>query len=976
MSSLEGDSQAESPKKLRTLREQTGALGSEGGKRTPGLSARAALDALSAHIAILDERGKILAVNQAWRNFAQSNAPSFTGLLEGANYLDVCDIAAGPDSAEATEFAAGLRAVLHGERDEFVMEYPCNSPEEDRWFMGRVTRFTEGGHTYAVVAHENITERRRMEQVLRISEERYRTVVEDQTELISRILMDGTILFANEAYCRFWGKSAIDLIGNKWHPLAVPEDLSHIEHQLTLLSPSHPVVEVENRVHGADGQIHWMHFINRGLFDRSGRLTEIQSVGRDITERKYAEAIKAARLHLLEFAVTHSLHELLVETLDQVEILTDSKIGFYHFVEEDQITLSLQAWSTATARDYCTAQGEGLHYPVNDAGVWADCVRERRPIVHNDYASLTGKKGLPPGHAAVVRELTVPVFRGGRIVAVLGVGNRSSDYTERDVELVARLADLAWDIAEHRRVEEALHVSEVQLLESTQILESILDNTHILASLLDPQFNIVWVNRAFAAADRKDPSFYKGKNHFSLYPSEANRAIFQRVVDTGVSHFVENDAFVYPDQSERGVTYWDWSLVPVRNVDKAVSGLVLTLVEVTARVRAEEARLQLETQMQHAQKLESLGILAGGIAHDFNNLLAAILGNADLVLQDEAATPVIRENVRGIVDASRRAAALTQQMLAYSGRGRFVSEPMDLNETVRTLADLLKASISKKTTLTLNLAPHLPSIQADAAQMQQLVMNLLLNAAESLGPERGGNITVTTTLRHCSKEELARTCLLEQAAEGVYLCLEVVDTGCGMDTGTLDRLFEPFFTTKFTGRGLGMAAVLGIARAHDAAIAVESVPGAGTTVRVYLQPVPSTSAARTSARPAAPAPASGTVLFVDDEPSVRDVGERILRRLGYDVLLACDGIEALEVFEKHQDRIVCVVLDLSMPRMDGEETFHRLRALNPECPVVLASGYPEAEIETRLGPLHATAFMQKPFDIKTLALNIERLRAL
>lgn len=286
----------------------------------------------------------------------------------------------------------------------------------------------------------------------------YHELVEDTPMLVVRYLPDTTITFANTAYAEFFASTPDEIKGKRWLDF-VPEeaDRENTHRRIAAMTPERPVsASRQHRVIGRDGQTHWTQWTERAFFDARGMLTHLQSIGEDITERKRVRDIQAARLRLMEFAIDHSMHELLVATLDEAGVLTESPIGFYHFLDADQKTLSLQAWSTRTARDYCKAEGAGRHYDIDAAGVWVEAVRERRPVIHNDYAALTNKHGLPPGHAALVREMVVPVFRKGLIVAILGVGNKATLYTDNDLQTVALLADLAWDFAEGKRLEAEL----------------------------------------------------------------------------------------------------------------------------------------------------------------------------------------------------------------------------------------------------------------------------------------------------------------------------------------------------------------------------------------------------------------------------------------------------------------------------------------------------------------------------------------
>ena len=399
---------------------------------------------------------------------------------------------------------------------------------------------------------------------------------------------------------------------------------------------------------------------------------------------------------------------------------------------------------------------------------------------------------------------------------------------------------------------------------------------------------------------------------------------------------------------------------------------ILNSRDVTERTRLEEERLQLERQLQQGQRLESLGILAGGIAHDFNNILTAVLGNADLALSELSPSAPGRENLWEITVASRRAADLCRQMLAYSGRGHFVVETVDLGALVTDMVDLLRSTISKRARLDLNLGKDLPLMRGDASQISQVVMNLVINASEALG-DKDGVIAISTEAGECSGQYLAKTQGGQDLSPGLYLTLKVADTGSGMDREAQERIFEPFYTTKFTGRGLGLSAVQGIVRSHKGALMVESEPGQGTSFTLMLPALPAEAGARLpkTAEETDDWQGQGTVLLVDDEETIRTLGGRMLERLGFEFLLAADGRQALQLYSQHRAEISLVLLDLTMPQMDGEETFRELRLLDPQVQVVLSSGYTEQDVASRFAGQNLAGFMQKPY---TLGLLRERLR--
>ena len=390
--------------------------------------------------------------------------------------------------------------------------------------------------------------------------------------------------------------------------------------------------------------------------------------------------------------------------------------------------------------------------------------------------------------------------------------------------------------------------------------------------------------------------------------------------------------------------------------------------DITGRKRAEEERLHLERRVLHAQKLESLGILAGGIAHDFNNLLVAILGNAELALLEIPEGAAGHEAVHDIRQAALRASELTNQMLAYSGKGRFVVEPVEVGALVRETARLLEVSICKRAHLQYELYSGLPPVNADAAQLRQVVMNLVTNASEAIECRPGeGLIVLRTSLVHLGSDDAPRLQPGDDLPAGPYTALDVADTGCGMTPEVKARLFDPFFTTKFQGRGLGLAAVQGIVRGHGGALTIESEPDRGTCIRVLLPAVE--AAVRTAAAPADPVPqwrAYGMALVIDDDGAVRTIAQRILERLGFTVLMAENGAAGVEVFSQHRDEIAFVLLDLTMPMMGGEQTFAELRRLRPDVRVVLASGYNEQDATSRFTGAGLAGFIKKPYTIEDL----------
>ncbi len=400
--------------------------------------------------------------------------------------------------------------------------------------------------------------------------------------------------------------------------------------------------------------------------------------------------------------------------------------------------------------------------------------------------------------------------------------------------------------------------------------------------------------------------------------------------------------------------------------------ITLILRDSSERRRAEDERLKFLSQIQQTQKLESLGVLAGGIAHDFNNLLMAVLGHADLALDALPSSSEARDDLAEIRRAAQRATELCKQMLAYSGKGRFVIQAVEMQKVVEEMLHMLRVSVSKNSILKLNFASNLPSIDADASQMRQIVMNLVVNASEAIG-DRSGVITISTGAMDCDRSYLSEAWLDEQLPEGMYVFIEVADTGSGMDVETRSRIFDPFFTTKFTGRGLGLAAVLGIVRGHRGAIKVYSELGKGSTIKVLFPASQRAEAREEGSTVRGMYEGKGTVLLVDDDESVRAVGRKMLERIGFSVVTAADGSEAIARFRERADDIICAIVDLTMPHVDGAETFRELRRMRPGVRVILSSGYNEQDVTQRFVGKGLAGFIQKPYQLSTLVAVLKEV---
>jgi signal transduction histidine kinase/CheY-like chemotaxis protein len=409
------------------------------------------------------------------------------------------------------------------------------------------------------------------------------------------------------------------------------------------------------------------------------------------------------------------------------------------------------------------------------------------------------------------------------------------------------------------------------------------------------------------------------------------------------------------NRAKDGSPYWvDTTIVPFLDENNRPQQFVAIRADITQRKESEEA-------LRQSQKLESLGVLSGGIAHDFNNLLTIILGNANLgamhLPPESPAMPYLQQ----IEQATLRAADLTRQLLAYAGKGLMQAVEVDLNRLVVEMTQLLTVSISKKAVVRYDLAPGLLSISADPSQMQQLVMNLVTNASEAIGAETSGLITVRTGIQMVDATTNAGLLPALPLVTGSYVTLEVSDTGCGMSPEVRERIFDPFFTTKFTGRGLGLSAMLGILRSHRGSLKVYSEVGRGSVFKLFLPALAAGPEEQVARHVASEWQGHGVLLVVDDESSARAVARALAETMGFQVLEAADGLEAVGLFELRHAEITAVLMDLTMPHMDGRQAFLRMRDLDATVPVVLTSGYSEQEVLVDFLGKGLAGFLAKPY---------------
>jgi PAS domain S-box-containing protein len=646
--------------------------------------------------------------------------------------------------------------------------------------------------------------------------------------------------------------------------------------------------------------------------DHRGSVIGVVLVFRDITARKKAEEASLRLASIVEF----SGDAIVSQRLDGV----------------------LLSWNDAAARMFGYSEVEmvgrqlsilALEHDTDDPEHVLERLRAGEPAVH--YEAVRHRKD-------------------GSLIEIAAVASpiRDSAGTLIGVSRICR------DVTESKRTLEALRESEEQLRLSADAAQLGVWRRDLATG------RITWsppLERIFGLPPGGHPKNVEQLRTL-IHPQD-----WQRVSEGAARSIEGNREFDVEYRSVRPNGEIRWMLSRGRPLYSEATAIALAgiTMDITNRRRLEE-------KMQQAQKLESLGILAGGIAHDFNNLLVGILGNASLLKEETPPDAPLRDVMDNLMQASERAAHLTRQMLAYSGKGRFVVERLDLALQVQQILALIDASIDKSVKIELNFRPNLPPVEGDAGQIQQLIMNLVINGAEAIGAG-GGSVMISGILREIGPDYVRDNLAGDNIPPGSYVCLEVHDTGMGMDAATQSRIFDPFFTTKFTGRGLGLAAVLGIVRGHHGALTVYSEQGKGTSFKIFFPAARTQQPATVKPAPSSEFRGEGTILVVDDEEMVQRTLKAALERYGYTVLSAAGGREAIDILKQKQDGVSLVLLDMTMPGMSGEETLQAILAIRRDVPVIATSGYNEMEALRRFGE-GLSGFIQKPYTPRSLAEKI------
>ena len=802
--------------------------------------------------------------------------------------------------------------------------------------------------------------------LLRESESRYRSIVENSHDGIMIVDDDYTISFYNDEILSLSGYSPDEVRGRNFLEFVDEKEKNTVLDRFQRRQSGDAVPSIYNiglkTKSGIIIQGEVRVVIHSGLDGKKKTVvrfldTTRQREAEELLKRQYDLAVSLSGVDTLDDALDIIMSE--VRELDGVDCG-----GIYSM---DSVTGSMDLVCHWGLSETFISAVSHLEHDVPQVKIlYSD---EPARISQRDF-----EKKLPDEMIQLLRGegfltlTSIPVRYREVIIAALNCASRTvEDFTDRTRHQLEAIAGQVGTLIARLRAEKAIRESE----EKYRLL---LEGGNNIVISADECGIVTYISPSIAGITGYVPEEIIGHPFLSFIFHEDLPLITKKYAEV-------MQGILSPDEyrivTKNGEPRWIISNSRPIIENGIFTGIIGIFTDITWRKQAEDERFEMERRLLHAQKLESIGVLAGGIAHDFNNILMAIMGNLELASTTLPPTAAHRIHVNEAIRASRRAADLVRQMLDYSGSGSILRTEANLSEIVEETSDLLRASISKNARLILDLAHPIHAIIADPTQIQQIVMNLIVNASEAIGKSEGV-ITVSSGEIECDDSCLRLSCLDEKPAAGRFAFLEVRDTGSGMDDTTLCKIFDPFYTTKFAGRGLGLAAVLGIVRSHGGAIMVSSSPGNGTSIKA-LFPL-TESLAKTAlpdeTHPGVPADkeTAGTILVIDDDEMILRTARAMLERLGYRVLTAPGGREALEIVRRYKDEIDCSIVDLTMQGIDGRETIVEMRKIKPDMKSILSSGYHRDDVMGKMGDDFPDGFIQKPYHLRELEDEINRLK--
>ena len=749
---------------------------------------------------------------------------------------------------------------------------------------------------------------------LRESREQYRTIAEDMPVLICQYSLDFTVTYINKTYGVFYSVNTDELIGKPLFSTILEEDRAEVISNISSLSMESPSCTQINRTILPNGEVKWQQWLNRALFDKAGNITGYQSLGQDITEKKHSE-----------------------------ELLIESEKRFRNAISRAPVPIMIQA-DDGEVLNISSTWAELTGYTLDEISTREKWFKK----AYGGYSQELSKK------IDSLFDLDEPFNEGEFIISCADGSKRIWEFRSIYIGILQDkrrvLMSVANDLTEKKHSES-----------ERELLFSAIDQISDMVVLLNYERNIIYVNSAFERITGYSREEAIGQSSGLLKSGVQDDEFYNNVwktINTGKSwtgRFInrKKDGSFYTEQT---------AISPLFDAD----GKVLNYIEIKRDITKE---IQLQEQLHHKSKMDVVGQLAGGIAHDFNNALSGIMSAAELLKSpkrelDETGLKYIDM----IQEASHRASDLSSRLLTFSRKNNLTLLPVDLHNLIRETREILLSTIDKKVKINIELNAGNSIVSGSESELHNILLNLCINATHSM--PTGGILTIKTggkelDSEYCSLSEFSLT-------PATYCWFEVSDTGVGIENDNLKKIFEPFYTTKEQGEGtgLGLAAVYGTVQSHKGAIEVKSQLNKGSTFRVYLPvselDIPDENRSHIFT-------GKGLILFVDDEEINRIVGKDMIESLGYEVLLAANGIEAVETYKKHADEIDLIILDMIMPEMNGKETFIKMRELNSHCRVILSSGYSNTIDIIKMRELGLTAELHKPYRIEELSRLLKNI---
>ncbi len=900
-------------------------------------------------ILTIDMKGRFLDFNEAAHRDLGYTREEFAK-------LSIADI----DPVEsAEEIEAHIQRILKEGAAEFDVIHKSKHGER-RHVHAIIKTITLSGATVLQAIWRDITGRKKREEALRKSEERFRLAVIGATDGLWDWDMKTKEIYYSPRWKSMLGYADQELENERstFERLLHPDDRASYNAFLQdFLEGFAGKFEIEFRLRHKDGS--YRDILSRAFLvhDEDGSPSRLVGTHVDVTERKRIEEHlreEAERnrvlLEIYENAAHLTESELHERALTQAIRITDSEIGFFHALSDDQETVFLTTWDRGTL-GACKVPAL-RHYPVSKAGNWVDCVRQRRPVLYNDYQTSPNRKGLPEGHVPLRRFMSIPVMEGDKVLFILGVGNKPSDYEERDMVQLHIVANELYKITMKRRTEEALRRSE-------EFIRNILDTVDEGFIVVDRDRRILAANRAYRAWNNETGAGFAGENsivgrhcyevsHKKGRPcdEEGEDCAVKRVFETG-----EPQVAMHKHEDAKGnVLYVETKAFPLRDAEGRVVSAIETIHNITERHLLEEQQLK-------SQKLEAIGTLAGGIAHDFRNLLQGVFGYISLAKMDMDDKGKALADIGQAEKALNMSINLTNQLLTFSKGGKPAKKRLGILPVVQSAVKFALSGSRSYDRLTYD--EDVWPVEADEGQIAQVVQNLVLNASEAM-PD-GGPVDISVSNVRAGERGAG--------GEGKFISIVIEDAGVGIPKQCLSRIFDPYFTTKQKGSGLGLATSYSIIKNHGGMIDVMSEEGKGSTFSIYL-PACADQAEETFRPASAASWRNGKVLVMDDEELVRDVAAQMLEALGHEAVCTENGEEAIEKLKeaiRSGSPFHAAILDLTVKGgMGGAQVAARLAEIDPEIKIIVSSGYSDNSVISNYRAYGFSASLGKPYTIEVL----------